>query len=83
MNLPRPAGAGPVTPARRRWRLSRDSVLFIAGLAGVVYETVITQGERPTLLLLFAAMVGLPAFLRDDESKQPVPPQPGERDVDV
>ena len=72
--LPPPAGAVPVTPARRRWRISRDSVLFAAGLAGVVYETVVTQVERPTLLLLFAAMVGLPAFLKGDEAKQPVPP---------
>lgn len=47
-----------------QWPLLRDVVLFLGGLAGVVHETVLTQAERPTLLILFAAMMGLPAFLR-------------------
>lgn len=64
----------------RRLRWSRDSVLFVVGLAGVLHETLISQAERPTLLLLFAAMVGLPAFLRGDEKNQPVPLQPEELD---
>lgn len=50
-------------------RIGRDSVLFSAGLAGVFHETVIAEAERPTLLLLFATMIGLPAFLRADERK--------------
>jgi hypothetical protein len=51
----------------RQWR---DPILFFGGLAGVMHETVVqTAGERPTLLLLFAAMMGLPAFLRADEKK--------------
>ncbi len=54
-----------------RWRLSRDTALFLGGLAGIVHETVISETDRPTLLLLFAAMVGLPAFLRSDEKKKP------------
>lgn len=49
------------------WKNVRDIVLFSAGLAGVFHETVIVTTERPTLLLLFAAMMGLPAFLRTDE----------------
>lgn len=56
--------------ARRksRWpRLSRDAVLFLAGLVGIAHETVIADADRPTLLFLFATMVGLPAFLRNDE----------------
>lgn len=50
----------------RRWklRLSRDIVLFAAGLGGVIHETVIEKGERPTLLILYAAMMGLPIYLR-------------------
>jgi hypothetical protein len=39
-------------------------MLFLGGLAGVLHETAFTQSERPTLLILFAAMMGLPAFLR-------------------
>lgn len=52
---------------QRKARITRDSVLFAAGLAGVFYETVFDRADRPTLLLLFGAMMGLPAFLRSDE----------------
>jgi hypothetical protein len=50
-------------------RITRDLVLFIAGLLGVLHETVLSTAERPTLLILFAAMLGLPLFLQkgDDE----------------
>lgn len=48
----------------------RDSSLFLGGMAGVFYETVFTKADRPMLLLLFAAMMGLPAFLRTDESQR-------------
>ncbi len=42
----------------------------MVGLGGIVNEALIRVGpERPTLLLLFAAMIGLPAFLRTDEKK--------------
>lgn len=47
----------------RAWRISRDITLFVGGLAGVAHEVVITQGERPFLLTLFAAMMGLPLVL--------------------
>lgn len=63
----------------RRVRVTRDSVLFASGLAGVFYETVFDKADRPTLLLLFGAMMGLPAFLRSDEqvrSKGGAKPQP-------
>lgn len=48
----------------KQWPFIRDSLLFLGGLAGVLHETVFTAAERPTLLILFAAMLGLPAFLR-------------------
>lgn len=53
----------------RVWPLARDIALFVAGLAGVAHETLAAHAERPTLLLLFAAMLGLPAFLRADEKR--------------
>ena len=59
-----------VTRNIRTIRLSRDSVLFVVGLAGIGYETLVQGGDRPTLLVLFGAMVGLPAFLRTDEKKK-------------
>lgn len=52
---------------KNNWQNSRDILLFIAGLGGVFHETVLSNAERPTLLILFAAMMGLPAFLRSDE----------------
>ncbi len=55
-----------------QWPKTRNVVLFMGGIAGVLHETIITSGERPSLLVLFAAMMGLPAFLqgKDDEPKR-------------
>lgn len=50
-------------------KVTRDGVLFLVGLGGIVHETVIADQADPTLVLLFAAMVGLPAFLRTDERR--------------
>lgn len=52
------------------WPLIRDVILFFVGLSGVVHETAISQSSDPQLLLLFAAMMGLPAFLRADEGRK-------------
>lgn len=46
--------------------ITRDLVLFSFGILGIVHETVVNNTDRPTLLALFAAMVGLPVFLRLD-----------------
>lgn len=54
-------------PAKRWGRISRDTVLFLIGLLGIVHETLLTSGpERPTLLLIFAAFMGLPLALGAD-----------------
>ena len=61
-------------------RVTRDSAIFVSGLAILFHETVLTEaGERPQLLIIAAMMIGLPAFLRKDEKQQqaattPVPP---------
>lgn len=47
-------------------KIARDTVLFVVGLLGVAHETLVANAERPTLLLLFAAMIGLPAFISKD-----------------
>lgn len=47
----------------------RDGTLFVAGLAGVAHQTLVAVEPNPTLLLLFAAMLGLPAFMRRDEGR--------------
>lgn len=58
----------------------RTALLFLGGLVGVGYVTLIDQTDRPTLLILFGAMMGLPLFLRSDEKHPPpviaVPPTP-------
>jgi len=69
---------------RRRWRRwkhpSRDAVLFIVGILGIIYETGFDNIDRPSLLVVFSAMIGLPAFLHQDEARQPhdddPPPEP-------
>ncbi len=52
-----------------KWPFVRDVTLFVAGLLGVAHETLVSHSDRPTLLLLFAGMMGLPAFIRADEKK--------------
>lgn len=52
-----------------QWKTLRDAILFFAGLAGIFHQTVIASSPQESLLVLFAAMVGLPAFLRSDESR--------------
>lgn len=49
------------------WTQIRDTVLFVTGLGGVVYETLSGKPVDPSLLLMFGAMMGLPAFLRKDD----------------
>lgn len=66
----------------RRWRTStadalRDRLLLIGGLLGTAHQTVIAQADRPWLLGLFAAMMGLPyAFAADRSGRPPEPPPP-------
>lgn len=52
-------------------KVGRNTVLFTVGLLGVAHETLVNNTDRPTLLLLFAAMIGLPAFINQDEKKPP------------
>jgi hypothetical protein len=58
--------AVPALARRRRhedWEFVRDIVLFFSGLVGVFYELVVGAAE-PGLLVVFAAMLGLPITLR-------------------
>ena len=59
-------------------QVQRATVVFVAGLAGMAHQTLIEGADRPTLLIIYAGMLGLPAFLRGDEkthaSKPPEPP---------
>jgi hypothetical protein len=59
----------------KQWPVIRDVILFLSGLGGVAHETVLAHADRPTLLILFAAMMGLPAFLRPDKDGGGVSPE--------
>jgi len=48
------------------WPNLRDGILFFAGLAGLAFETVWRRPPDYGLLPVFAAMVGLPAFIKKD-----------------
>lgn len=54
-------------------RLGRDVTLFVGGIAGIVHETVVAHSERPTLLILFSAMIGLPFAIKADQGSKPEP----------
>lgn len=49
-----------------QWNITRDVLLFFGGLAGAAHETLASGAERPYLLVLFGAMMGIPAFLTSD-----------------
>lgn len=49
------------------WKFFRDIILFFGGLGGVFFMLIDSGPNDPTLLLIFGAMMGLPAFLRSDE----------------
>lgn len=50
----------------------RDMALFILGAGGFIHELLRTGAERPQILILTAAMVGLPVIIRGDEKRQEV-----------
>lgn len=54
----------------KHWPIIRDIILFFAGLLGVANEALSSGVERPTLLLLYGAMMGLPIVLRKDDEKK-------------
>ena len=53
----------------RQSKITRDLVLFVGGLVGIAYETVVERVDRPALLAVFAGMLGLPWFIRRDEKR--------------
>lgn len=56
------------------WKAARDVLLFLMGSAGVASEAIQAAEPEgaadPTLLFLYASMIGLPFVVRKDESDQ-------------
>lgn len=75
---------------RHHRKVTRSALLFAAGLAGIGAETYssLRYNHAPDsgLIFVFAAMMGLPAFLRadtkgqDDEDQRDNIPDPGKPD---
>lgn len=53
----------------KRVKVTRDNVLLVCGLVGIAFEA-LNGLERPSLLLLYAGMIGLPRVLNKDEKNQ-------------
>jgi hypothetical protein len=51
------------------WSSIRDVLLFLLGVLGVAHQTLVAPTPSESLLVLFAACLGLPAFLRADEKR--------------
>lgn len=69
-----PASAAKTEQRKRFWqKITRDLVLFVAGLGLLFNEAIIRQGDpRESLLLIYAGMLGLPAILRADEMRRKI-----------
>lgn len=50
----------------KRRRVTRDTVLFVMGAAGFIYETIAPGPPEYGLLPFFALMCGLPSFIKRD-----------------
>ncbi len=63
--------APPAAPVPPWWRrITRDLVLFGAGLAVFAHETVAVDKPRYELLVLAAGALGMPSVLRFDEARR-------------
>lgn len=51
-------------------KITRDMVLCAAGLLGIAHQALVEHVDRPSLLMVYAGMIGLPAFLRLDERRR-------------
>jgi hypothetical protein len=63
-------------PKSRQWTIAVNGdklwkwTLRFAGLAGIAWETTVEKSDRPELLIVFAAMVGLDKVLEWDARRR-------------
>lgn len=53
-------------------KIIRDLGIFVLGAYGFVHELLRSGAERPQILIMSAAMMGLPLIIRGDEKRQEV-----------
>jgi hypothetical protein len=51
-------------------RIFQNVVVPIIGVVGILHETFISHIDRPGLLVLYGAMIGLPAFVAQDQKRR-------------
>lgn len=56
--------------SKKKFKITRDVVLFTAGLLGATHEILLRDDVREAILLLLGGMMGLPAFLNQDQKEQ-------------
>lgn len=54
-------------------KATRDIGTFTVGAVGLLFEALNSGVEKPTLIIAFAGLMGLPLFVRADE-KPPIAP---------
>lgn len=50
-----------------KWKIIRDTTMFVTGLGSFLHELIAKGQERPTLIFASLALMGVPFFLRKDE----------------
>lgn len=50
-------------------RFTEKAFFRIVGLLGLAHETLVKDIDRPSLLLVFTALIGLPEFLKRDKKE--------------
>jgi hypothetical protein len=50
--------------------LTWNNVLRLVGLLGLAHETLVNNVDRPTLLVVFATMIGLPSFWQNQQREE-------------
>lgn len=51
-------------------KVVRDLAIFVLGSYGFIHELTRSGSERPQILIMSAAMMGLPLIIRGDEKRQ-------------
>ena len=59
----------PQSPSRWSW-VNERVLMRLFGAAGLAHETLLRDLDRPTLLAIFAGLLGLPEFLRLDRKRE-------------
>jgi hypothetical protein len=62
------------------FRSVRDLLTFLLGAAGIAYEVLGNGPERPTLLIVFAGLLGLPLVFREQDKAHDIQEQQDKSD---